>query len=125
MINRPTKIKRRPLSHVRPDLTTDGALAWQLDAHQGFVPAFLSSLRFAPITGQAAVWQRLARRRADKILVAGGRFDPVIFAPELEADAKRLLGPDRVEWRLFDSAHDFPTTHADDLVGVLCDFWRL
>jgi surfactin synthase thioesterase subunit len=101
------------------------AVAWQLEAHEGFVHSFMSSMRWAPIIGNDVTWQRLGRLRSDKILIFAGAADPIIIAPELEADAKRLLSPDKVQWKLVDGAHDFPTTHSEELAREMCAFWGM
>jgi surfactin synthase thioesterase subunit len=85
----------------------------------------MSSMQYAPITGHEAEWERLGRQRKDKILIVGGSIDPLIIAEELHADAKRLLGADKVEWKLIDGAHDFPTTNSLELVREICRFWGL
>lgn len=84
----------------------------------------MSSIRFAPLTGQQATWKRLGLR-PDKTLFFAGRTDPIILPTELKSDAEELLGEEKVEWRLIDGAHDFPITHSAKLVDEISTFWGL
>jgi pimeloyl-ACP methyl ester carboxylesterase len=113
-----------PLSRARPDLTVMQAVQWQLRNHRGFVPAFLSSIRFAPITGQEASWRRLRDAGTAKILLVAGREDPIVLAREIREDAEALLGEGRVVYREVDAAHDFPITDSAEVVGAILEFWE-
>lgn len=114
-----------PLSKSRPDITTQQAVQWQLRSHNGFVLAFLSSVRFAPITEQQANWQRLKRVRDDKVLLIAGTSDPIIFPEEIRPDAEELLGKERIVYREINSTHDFPVTESREVVANILDFWKL
>jgi len=84
----------------------------------------MSSIRFAPITGQNVAWKRLGLRN-DKILIIAGSKDPIIFHEELKEDASEALGNEKIDWRVIEGAHDFPITDADEVVANICKFWRL
>jgi hypothetical protein len=84
----------------------------------------MSSVRFAPVTGQEAAWKRLGLR-ADKVLFFAGRTDPIIIPEELRPDAEALLGREKVEWRLIEGAHDFPITDSGRVVREICEFWGM
>jgi pimeloyl-ACP methyl ester carboxylesterase len=84
----------------------------------------MSSVRFAPVTGQQQAWKRLGSR-PDRTLIFAGRTDPIIFPRELRPDAEALLGPEKVEWRLIDGAHDFPITESQRVVKEICAFWGM
>lgn len=113
-----------PLSHTRPALTVEQAVAWQLDHHPGFIHSFMSSVRFAPITGQHDKWAQLAQR-PDRILLVAASRDPIILAGEVRADAERLMGSAKVEFRVVEAAHDFPITDSAEVAGFVCEFWGL
>jgi hypothetical protein len=116
--------KTAPLSKTHPDITVEASVAWQLEDHIGFTHSFMSSIRFAPVTGQQATWKRLGLR-PDKTLFFAGRTDPIIIPTELKSDAEALLGKEKVEWRLIDGAHDFPITDSARLVDEMCAFWGM
>lgn len=84
----------------------------------------MSSIRFAPITGQHEVWKLLGLR-SDKTLIFTGSLDPIIFREELKADAAEALGANKIEWRDIDGAHDFPITDADEVVEEIVKFWGI
>jgi hypothetical protein len=84
----------------------------------------MSSIRFAPVTGQQESWKRLGLR-PDKTLILAGRTDPIIIPQELRPDAESLLGREKVEWRLIEGAHDFPITESGRVVGEICGFWGM
>lgn len=113
-----------PLSRTRPDIHVQQAVQWQLRNHDGFVLAFLSSVRHAPITEQQAHWERLQRVRSDKVLLVAGTKDPIIFPSEIREDAEKLLGMERIEFREIDSTHDFPVTESREVVREILEFWK-
>jgi pimeloyl-ACP methyl ester carboxylesterase len=117
--------KFRPLSQRRPDVTVIQAVQWQLRNHDGFVHSFLSSIRFASITGKEENWHRLKDARGDKVCLIAGRDDPIILAQEVREDAEALLGADRVHYYEVHSTHDFPVTEADEVVDDILDFWNI
>ena len=113
-----------PLSRTRPDIHVQQAVQWQLRNHDGFVLAFLSSIRHAPITEQQAHWERLERVRSDKVLLMAGTRDPIIFPGEIRQDAEKLLGKERIVYREIDSTHDFPVTESREVVRDILQFWE-
>lgn len=113
-----------PLSKTRSDIHVQQAVQWQLRNHDGFVLAFLSSIRHAPITEQQAHWERLERVRSDKVLLMAGTRDPIIFPSEIRVDAEKLLGRERVIYREIDSTHDFPVTESREVVRNILQFWE-
>jgi hypothetical protein len=113
-----------PLSKSRPNITVDHAVAWQLGAHKGFVHSFMSSVRFAPITGQENCWRKLGKRE-DRILIFAGETDPIIIPSELREDVENLVGEGKVEFRLLEgAAHDFPVTNSREVVEGVWNFWK-
>ena len=112
-----------PLSRKRPDIHVQQAVQWQLRNHEGFVMAFLSSIRHAPITEQEAHWERLGSVRSDKILLMAGTRDPIIFPEEIREDAEKIIGKERIVFREIDSTHDFPVTESREVVREIMSFW--
>ncbi|RDW82433.1 hypothetical protein BP6252_03545 [Coleophoma cylindrospora] len=112
-----------PISKKYPHLTVMGAVQWHLQQHPGFVRSFMSSVRYAPITGQDAIWKKLALRE-DKTLIVAGTTDPIIIANEIKEDAERVLG-DKLEWILLSGAHDIPVVDSETICGHIAKFWAL
>ncbi|OBT49941.1 hypothetical protein VE04_09886 [Pseudogymnoascus sp. 24MN13] len=111
-----------PLSLTRPYLTVPEAVQWQLRHHPGFVPAFLSCIRYAPITGQQEIWERLRRGRTDEVLLVVGTEDPIVLPNEVREDAEKLLGEGRVRYVEVGAAHDFVVTDVGEVVGAVVEF---
>ncbi|KAL2413071.1 hypothetical protein ABEF95_002445 [Exophiala dermatitidis] len=120
------------LSKIRPHVTVEATVVDQLDTHPGFLPAFMSSIRYAPIRDQHVRWRMIAQRMAErnrqngtkrKVLIVCGATDPIIVRQELEEDAREVL-QENVEFVVIDAAHDVPITKADDVVGHIFDFWK-
>jgi len=49
-----------PMAFGRP-VDAAGIVSWQLENHKGFLPAFVSSMRFAPLKGGHAQWEAVGR----------------------------------------------------------------
>ncbi|KAI6353631.1 hypothetical protein MCOR25_008920 [Pyricularia grisea] len=110
------RLERRVMRYVR----------WMLTNHAGFVPAFMSTIREAPLMGQDDAWSRVgASRRAGTTCVILGQDDEIIDPEAYEEDALPLLGGRaQVRWRVFPAAsHDFPMTHAEETLDELEAFW--
>ncbi|KAL8396451.1 hypothetical protein RB594_008790 [Gaeumannomyces avenae] len=115
------RLERRVMRYVR----------WMLENHGGFVPAFMSTIRAAPLMGQDEAYGRLGGgggaggRRAGTTLVVLGGEDEIIDPDLYEHDALPLLGGhERVRWRVLPGAsHDFPMTHAPETLKEMDDFW--
>jgi pimeloyl-ACP methyl ester carboxylesterase len=123
-------------------VTIASAVQWQLDNHQGFIPAFISSIRHAPITNQHASWARIGKRLSaqkensadkcatsnglwkSKVLMILGRTDPVIISEEVEEDAIGCLGRENLETVVIDAGHDLAISKANEVASAVLDFWR-
>lgn len=66
-----------PLSKAHPHITVGSAVQWQVENHEGFVGSFISSMRFASITGRHEVWRRLGLMN-QRILIFAGNTDPIV-----------------------------------------------
>jgi len=49
-----------PMAFGKP-VDAAGIVSWQLENHRGFLPAFISSMRFAPLKGGHAQWEAVGR----------------------------------------------------------------
>ncbi len=113
--------------------------AWQVRNHQGFVRAFISSIRYGPIHEQHARWRLVGdhfamtkssvqdsqedkSKRAARVLVVCGDDDPIVIKNETFEDACHALGSDNVELRSCNAGHELPMTHSGDIVRMITDF---
>ena len=125
------------LSQSHPDVTIESAVSHQVLHHEGFVAAFMSSIRNGPITMQHSDWKRIGQRLADqkagktnslpdmkqgKILVIGGSKDPIIKQDELEADASEVFQGNAV-FKFVEAGHEVPVVHGDVVSKQILDFW--
>lgn len=117
------------------------ATAWQLKNHAGFIDAFISAIRHAPITQQHEAWkvigQRLTLQRANpksveaarsglagaKVVLVLGDFDSIIVREEVEADARAALGSDGVETLALEGGHDLPISRPSATVAAIWASW--
>jgi len=125
------------LSTRRPGITVSAVMNWQLRYNEGFIPAFMSSIRYAPIYDQREDWEALgellAARRAEpvppglrggKALFVLGRTDPVIDREELVHDATGLLGEDGMKVIVLDCGHEIGMTKGDAVARLAVGFWN-
>lgn len=131
------EIGRSKSSESAQNVDAEGAVAWQLEHHPGFISSFMSSLRYAPIHDQHARWgvigERLRIAEASKttsslksgaVLIILGATDPIIVREEIEDDATATLGEGNVEFRVLeDAGHEFPMTHAEQTAEYMWHFW--
>ncbi|RDW74077.1 hypothetical protein BP5796_07519 [Coleophoma crateriformis] len=121
---RDTTFADTSLSKTRPGVTVGAAVQWQVENHQAFVRAFVSSIQHSSISGRADTWKKLGFRQ-DKVLIIAGSTDPVIVPAELEEDAKAAIGDDKVEWLVIEGGHEFPITAAGEVTEQIRKHWRL
>lgn len=109
-----TPLEHRVLLYVR----------WMVEHHAGFVPAFMSSIRHAPLTEQHESWGRLEEREERSTAILLAEEDEIIDVKEYTRDALPLVGgEDKVLWRVLPGGHDFVMTHCDVIMKELEDFW--
>ena len=125
----------------RPWVTVAGAAQWQIDHHKGFIPSFVSSIRYAPVTRQHDRWSiigaRLSTQKANsadkqaqelglvpsKVLVIIGEQDPVVIAEEVMEDTSAAFGSENVEFVLLPAGHEVPVTRSKKVVDTVLEFW--
>ena len=131
-----------PIFPGRPQLSIANAVAWQTDAHPGFLPSFISSIKYAPVSYEHHRWrligERCTARRAsssskaeelpgldeDKVLIIFGAQDPVIIADETEEDATAALGKDNLQAVRIEGGHDVPVVNSRGCVDAIMEFWN-
>jgi pimeloyl-ACP methyl ester carboxylesterase len=129
------------LSKRFPHISVASAVSWQIANHAGFIPAFMSSIRYAPIYNQHAVWAiigaRLSEQKANpadeerskqglhksKVLMILGATDPVAVTEEVSEDAKAVLGDGNVEIVVLESGHELPITKSAEVAEAIWQFW--
>ncbi|KAI1082936.1 alpha/beta-hydrolase [Whalleya microplaca] len=132
------------ISKRRPGVTVAEVVRWQVDCHEGFIMAFLSSIRHAPIYAPQEDWTALAAilraRRSTgghgaeaeakpglaggKILMVLGEYDSVIVKDEIVHDSLRVLGRDGVEFAVLPGGHELPITGSTEVAAVMEKFWH-
>lgn len=129
------------LSKRYPHISVASAVSWQIAHHAGFVPAFMSSIRYAPIYNQHSVWaivgSRLSEQKANpgneevakrglhksKVLMILGATDTIIVADEASEDAKAVLGEGNIEVAVIKAGHELPITKSAEVAEVIWQFW--
>ena len=141
-----------PIFPDRPAISPANAVGWQVDAHPGFVPAFISSIQHAPITEQHERWRLIGHRqeaartssnnkpdalqssgaaaaagvalKEKKVLILLGKQDSVIIADEVEEDASKAMGKENVEVVRLEGGHDVPIVGAKECGEAIATFWK-
>lgn len=112
----PAPLEERVLAYVR----------WMVAHHAGFVPAFMSCVRFAPLTEQHASWRELARRRPGTTAVLLAEADEIIDVGTYAREGLPLAGGEaNVVWRVLPGSHDFVMTHVEPIVAELDQLWDM
>lgn len=109
-----------------PYSTVGAVVDWQIENHEGFVPAFISSIRYAPVHGEHKRWRVLGRNISEgngglkRVYVVLGETDPIIVKDELVEDATECLGEKNVEFEVVQGAgHEVAIERADDVLCVV------
>ncbi|TDZ12940.1 Serine hydrolase-like protein [Colletotrichum orbiculare MAFF 240422] len=99
---------------------------WMVTHHDGFVPAFMSCVRYAPLTAQHEVWRKLAGRKKQTVAVFLGRADEIINMQHYTEDGLPLLGgEENVCWKILPGGHDFVMTKTNEIMKELDAFWEM
>ncbi|KAI0007467.1 alpha/beta-hydrolase [Xylariaceae sp. FL0662B] len=127
------------ISRRHPGVSVSSVVRWQVDRHEGFVAAFISTIRHAPIYAPQADWEALAailraRRagaeakepglRGGRVLMVLGEHDPVIVKDETVHDSLRVFGRDGVEFAVLPGGHELPITRSAEVADAMEKFWR-
>lgn len=128
-----------PFFPDKPKMSIANAVAWQVDAHPGFLSSFISSIKYSPVSFERERWKlvgaRCAARRAssepeklpgldeNKVLLILGATDPVIIADEIEEDATAAMGKNNLKVVRLKGGHDVPVVNSRGCVETMCEFW--
>ena len=97
---------------------------WMVVNHDGFVPAFMSSIRYAPLTDQHDSWRGIAKRKPGTTMIFLAKNDEIIDVEDYERDALPLIGSkEHVRWRVLPGGHDFVMSHSEDIMKELDEAW--
>lgn len=135
------KDSESPLFDDRPEVSSATAVAWQIRAHPGFIPSFVSSLRYGPVHDGFERWRTIGKRcdtrrssgesaqgkskglDENKVLIILGLQDVVIPSEEIANDATTALGKDNVQVVRLQGGHDVPIMNSDGCVQAMANFW--
>ncbi|KJZ79035.1 hypothetical protein HIM_01808 [Hirsutella minnesotensis 3608] len=118
------KDRRRAIALLEDRVSEN--VSWMIDNHAGFIPAFLSCIRSAPLTDQHDSWRRIARRPAGSTAVLLAEFDDLIDAQLYTRHGLALAGGSgHVVWRVLPGNHDFVMTHSDHIIRELDKLWAM
>ncbi|EME49271.1 hypothetical protein DOTSEDRAFT_68141 [Dothistroma septosporum NZE10] len=129
-----------PLFEGRGKVSPATVVAWQTEVHDGFVPAFVSCVKWAPIHDGHEHWRTIGERcqarrspsdeedvlrglKEGKVLLILGTSDAVISAKETEEDATTALGANNLRTVKLFGGHDLPITNSEGCARVMVDFW--
>ncbi|KAF2681273.1 alpha/beta-hydrolase [Lentithecium fluviatile CBS 122367] len=111
--------------------TVSNVVDWQILHHKGFVPAFISSIRYAPIHNQHHRWRIIAQDiqngvgRLKEVRLVLGETDPIIIADELVEDVGKIFREQDVKVKIVpDAGHEVPIDRAEEIVSVVEEVHR-
>lgn len=115
-----------PLLLGNPHSAVGAVVDWQIQHHAGFVPAFISSIRYAPVHGEHERWRLVGKHIENgvggvrKVYVVLGETDPIIVKDEIVEDATEVLGEGNVEFEVVQGVgHEVGIEKADEILGVV------
>lgn len=104
--------------------TVSNVVDWQISHHKGFIPAFISSIRYAPIHNQHDRWRIIAENVKTKtgklreIWLVLGETDPIILVDEMVEDSKAIFG-EALNIKIVEAAgHEVAVNRASEIVEV-------
>ena len=109
-------LERRVMNYVK----------WMVQYHDGFVPAFMSSIRYAPLIGQHESWRQLAGRAPGTTAVFLAAADEIVDSEDYRQDALPLAGgEENVRWKVLPGGHNFVMTHLGEIMFEIDAFWGI
>lgn len=112
---------------------------WQFDGNDGFVPAYVSTIRNAPVYAQhEALWpllgEELAARRtgeashpvgleAGRICLIVAEKDPIVVAAECIEDARAVLGDAGVDAHIVKGGHEIGISRGKEIASIAMESW--
>lgn len=119
--------QRVVLSKAHPSITIEGAVNHQIENHQGFVAAFMSSIRYGPIQRQHDLWRKVGAdlvRKGKQVLVILGEKDPIIQVDETQEDICEVFNG-HAKFRIMDAGHEAPVAKGPEVANYIWDFWHV
>lgn len=112
----PNELQRKVLAFVR----------WQTTHHAGFVTAFQSTVRHAPLMNQHEAFRKLAARKPKTVCFIFGDGDEIVNEEDYRQDALPLVGgEEHVVWeKSVRGAHDFPMVDPETTLRIITQFWE-
>ena len=127
------------LPEKHPELAPANIIHFQIQHHQAFVQAYMSSMRHGPIMKEHAIWKyigtSLSTQKAPeeeaspidglihgKVLIFCANEDTSIVSSDLVADATDVF-EGNVEFRHLDAGHDVPISKSREVVAAIWEFW--
>lgn len=125
---------------VAAGITVRDVVRWQLRGNKGFVSAYMSSIRHAPVYGQhKALWkifsQELSKRRfggldappqglkSGKICLVLAEKDPIVVKDEWIQDVHEVLGEDAVDIHVVKGGHEIAISKGPEIANIAIDSW--
>ncbi|KAJ6788993.1 hypothetical protein PWT90_02589 [Aphanocladium album] len=129
-----------PVARDMPNSPKVGEVVqWQFDGNDGFVPAYVSTIRNAPIYAQhTALWpllaEELAARRAlnadrpagletGRICLIVAEKDPIVVPTECIDDARSVLGEDGVDAHIVKGGHEIGISRGKEIANIAMESW--
>lgn len=122
------------LGQKYPNSTESKITAWQLDNCQGFISAFISCIRNAPIHHQHERFRILGQafddfnesseKRKKKALLVLGKRDPIITEDEAVPDMTECLGERNLTVQVLDAGHDVPISNPREVAQFIQELWE-
>ncbi|KAL7806261.1 alpha/beta-hydrolase [Trichoderma aethiopicum] len=117
-----------PVEEAGSTVRVGDVVRWQLDANPGFVDAYMSTIRYAPIYGQhdkvwAVLGERLAANRElgtglQRVFVVLGDRDTLVVKDEWIEDTRAVLGEDGVDVRVLPGGHEIAISKGKEVANV-------
>jgi pimeloyl-ACP methyl ester carboxylesterase len=125
--NRDPKFEAAVLSIGDSLKTVADAVQWQVDHHDGFVGAFLGSVKYSSLFRKSESMEnwRILGKRKQKVLVVAGTTDSIIILNELHEDVNKAAGVENVVWKEVDGGHEFPISESAKVVDLVSEYWGL
>jgi hypothetical protein len=127
------------LSKKHTELDPASAVQFQVEHHEAFVPAYMSSMRYGPIMTEHATWVRIGQRLSlqkeaksnglpftgldqGKVLIICANEDTSIVSSELVPDATAVFGGNVLILN-FDAGHEVPISRSSEVADAIWNFW--
>lgn len=125
-------------------LDLNAVAGWQASAHEGFLPAWISSFRYCPIFDRKDMFTEF-RKLVDtdafggkagegRVLIVMARKDETIKYDEVVPTMKEIMEPKGeeearkegyIKWKVYEEdGHDVPVTKGTEIADEIMAFWN-